>query len=120
MSAASGFRPVSLRDLWALELPALEYVVADLLPLGHAGLLSAREKAGKGLLAIDLCASVALGEPFLDRATRQGPAIYAAAEEHVRDVRDRIGTRLGDDRDAPLYVLPLDGSTEDRLYLSDF
>lgn len=119
MTTAAGFQPLSLSELFSLQLPDVEFVVDELLPLGHAFLLSAREKAGKGLLAIDLCASVAMGEPFLDRATLEGPAIYAAAEEQVRDVRARIAARIGDRRDAPLYVLPLDGSTGDRLDLSD-
>ncbi len=115
----SSFSPLSLEQLFALELPAVEYAVDEILPLGSAALLSAREKAGKGLLALDLCAAVSLGEPFLDRAVREGPAIYCAAEEHIRDVRQRIAARLGDRRDAPLYVLPLDGSSEDRLKLDD-
>lgn len=119
MTTTTGFQPLSLTELFSLVLPDVEYVVDELLPLGHACLLSAREKAGKGLLAIDLCASVALGEPFLDRATLEGPAIYAAAEEQVRDVRARIAARIGDRRNAPLYVLPLDGSTGDRLDLGD-
>ena len=119
MSTSIAFAPLSLTELFALELPEPEWVVDGILPLGSATLLSAREKAGKGLLTIDLCASVALDEPFLDRAVRGGPAVYCAAEENVRDVRDRIAARLGDRRDAPLYVLPLDGSTGDRLKLDD-
>ncbi len=119
MSDLTAFQPLSLDALFALEIPEPEWTVDGLLPEGSATLLSAREKAGKGLLTIDLCASVALGEPFLDRAVREGPAIYCAAEENVRDVRQRIATRLGDRRDAPFYVLPLDGSTDDRLKLDD-
>ena len=119
MTEPALFRPLSLDQLFALDLPEPEWLVEGLLPLGAAGLLSAREKAGKGLLTIDLCACVALGEPFLDRAVVEGAAIYCAAEENVRDVRQRIAARLGDRRDAPLYVLPLDGSTEDRLKLED-
>lgn len=117
--SATTYPVFSLDELFQLELPERDWAVEELLPLGHAGLLSAREKAGKGLLAIDLCASVALGEPFLGRATRQGPAIYAAAEEHIRDIRDRISLRVGTRRDAPLSVLSLDGSTGPRLDLAD-
>jgi hypothetical protein len=113
------FVPLSLDDLFALELPELEYVVEEILPCDSAGLLSGREKSGKGLIALDLCASVALAEPFLDRAVKEGPAIYCAAEEHIRDVRVRVAARIGARRDAPLYVLPLDGSTDDRLQLED-
>jgi hypothetical protein len=113
------FAPLSLDDLFNLELPELNYVVEGILPTDAAGLLSGREKSGKGLIALDLCACVALAEPFLDRAVTEGPAIYCAAEEHVRDVRLRVAARVGSRRDAPLYVLPLDGSTDDRLQLDD-
>ena len=73
----------------------------DILPTGAFCLLDGREKSGKGLLSLDLCASVALGEPFLDRAVKEGPAIYCAAEENIRDVRARVAERLGARRDAP-------------------
>jgi hypothetical protein len=113
------FSPLSLEAFFALELPEIEFVVEEILPAESACLLDGREKSGKGLLSLDLCASVALGEPFLDRAVNEGPAIYCAAEEHLRDVRSRVAARLGNRRDAPLYILPLDGSTEDRLQLED-
>jgi RecA-family ATPase len=119
LALTAPFEPLSLDALFALELPETEYVVEEILPQGALFLLSAREKAGKGLLAIDLCASVAFGEPFLDRAVLEGPAIYCAAEERIQDVRDRVAARVGDRRDAPLLILPLDGSTEDRLRLED-
>jgi len=118
-TAVAPFAPLTLDELFALDLPEITYLVEGILPVGAACLLSAREKAGKGLLTIDLCASIALGEPFLDRAVAEGPAIYAAAEESLRDVRARIADRVGARRHAPLYVLPLDGSTGDRLKLND-
>lgn len=115
----TAFQPLGLDALFALTLPAVEFAVDGLVPLGAATLLTAREKAGKGLLCIDACASVAFEEPFLDRAVKAGPAVYAAAEEAVRDVRARIETRVGARRDGPLFTLPLDGSTDDRLDLGD-
>lgn len=118
-SSFGGYQPLSIRDLRALELPKLEYVVDGLLPLGSATLLSAREKAGKGLLAIDLCVSVASEEPFLDRSVVAGPTIYCAAEENIREVRSRIEARIGSRAEPPVYVLRLDGSTDDRLDLAD-
>ncbi len=113
------FSPLSLEKLFALDLPELEYVVEEILPSGSACLLSGREKSGKGLLSLDFCISIALAEPFLDRAVLEGPAIYCAAEENLRDVRARVAQRLGIRRNVPFYVLPLDGSTGDRLQLED-
>jgi hypothetical protein len=49
----------------------------------------------------------------------EGPTIYCAAEEHMRDVRDRIAVRIGNRRSVPFKVLPIDGSTGDRLRLDD-
>jgi hypothetical protein len=115
----SAFTPLSLDELFALELPEIEFLVEDILPTAAVCLLDGREKSGKGLLSLDLCASVALGEPFLDRAVKEGPAIYCAAEENIRDVRARVAERFGSRRDAPFHVLPLDGSTGDRLQLED-
>src|SRR5215213_344273 len=118
-SVPSAFTPLSLDALFDLELPAVEYVVEDILPTEAFCLLDGREKSGKGLLSLDVAVSVALGEPFLDRAVKEGPAIYCAAEENIRDIRARVADRLGNRHDAPFYVLPLDGSTGDRLQLED-
>ncbi len=121
MSDGTGvaFRPLTLADLRALQLPDQAWAVDGLLPLGALTLLSAREKAGKGLLSVDLCCSVALAEPFLGRAVRQGTAVYVALEEHIRDVRDRFLARAGDEAGETVRVLPLNGFTEDRLKLND-
>lgn len=125
LAGADGFRPLSLEDLYGLDLPDPEWLVDGILPVGSLALLAAREKAGKGLLTIDLCASVASGEPFLDLAVMEGPAIYCATEENLRDVRARILARIGTDPRYPFYVLPLngqaarDGMPEDRFKLED-
>jgi hypothetical protein len=113
------FHPMTMEELFALELPNLEYVVDGMLPAGSLTLHTAREKSGKSLQQVDLCCSVALGEPFLDRAVRQGPALYIPAEENLRDVRSRIDSRLDGRRDGMLYVLPVNGFTEDRLRLTE-
>lgn len=113
------FCPLSLDDLANLSVPPTEYVIDDLLPTGSLTLLSAREKVGKGLLTIDLAACVAFEQPFLDRATRGGTAIYVAAEESIGLVKERVLARVGTRRDAPLLVLPLNGWTDARLRLDD-
>ncbi len=113
------FKPLSLSELMALELPIREWVVDGILPLGSFTMLAAREKAGKSLILTDLVCSVALGEPFLGLSVRQGPAVLVPAEDHIRDVRERIVLRLNGRTDVPIYVLPVNGFTEDRLKLSD-
>jgi hypothetical protein len=109
------FTTLTLEELIALELPHLEWAVDGILPLGSFTLLAAREKAGKSLLAVDLCCSIALGESFLDFAVRQGPALFVPAEENMREIRDRILLRLDGRADADLHVLPVNGFTDDDL-----
>src|SRR4051794_3172192 len=103
--SGKALRPLSLKELRELDLPRREWVVQDLLPRGSLTLLTAREKAGKSLLALDLCAAVATGDPFLGRAVRSGPTVLVPVEEHLRDVRQRTEVRLGDRDASPFYVL---------------
>lgn len=112
------FRPYTLEELFALPLPDLEWAVDGILPLGALTMLAGREKAGKSLLAIDLCCSVALGETFLGLTTRKGPVIYVPAEENVREVRDRIDQRMKGRRDATVLTLPVNGYQQERLHLT--
>jgi hypothetical protein len=60
-----------------------------------------------------------LEEPYLGRAVLGGPVIYLALEESTRTLRDRIRLRLNGRWDVPLYVVPLDGSTEESFSLED-
>lgn len=113
------FSPLTLDEIADLQIPDTEYVIDELFPEGSLTLLSAREKAGKGLLTIDAVVSVAFEEPFLDRSVRGGPAIYVAAEESIALVRSRVITRAGDRRDGPVYILPLNGYTDECLRLDD-
>lgn len=122
MSDASGFRPLSLAELKALEIPARQDIIDGLLPAGSTTLYAAREKSGKTIFATDAACSIALDEPFLDRAVQCRPVIFVALEEHIRDVRARILTRLGPrqaDDTLPLYVLPANGFTDAELRLDN-
>jgi hypothetical protein len=113
------YRPLTLRELYSFEIPRREWVVDEILPRGSLTLLAAREKAGKSLLAVDLCCSVAAGEPFLDRAVTPGPTLLVPAEDHIREIQDRVQTRLGGRDDPPVLVLPVNGFTEDHIRLED-
>jgi hypothetical protein len=111
---------LALTDLRNWRLPEREWVVEGLIPTGSLSLLSGREKAGKSLFLIDLVASVASGEPFLERVTRPGAVALLFLEDHPGDVRDRIDKRLPQPGEYPLYFLPADGSLEDvRFSLTD-
>lgn len=111
------FTALSVSELMALQFPEVEFVVDGVLVAGSATLLTGREKSGKGLLALDLAASVCLGQPFLGRSVAEGPVIYCALEEHARTIRSRLSQRLGGRTDLPLYVVRLDGSVEDEAFV---
>lgn len=112
-------RVLSLRDLDGLEFPPVQWAVDEFIPTGSLSLLVGRPKAGKSLVAIDLLASVAMGDTFLDRATAQGPCVYVPAEDALPLVRSRIWTRITAERDAPIYVVPADGSLEQSLRIDE-
>ncbi len=65
----------SLRRLMCKELPSIRYIVDGLLPQGLA-ILASPPKYGKSWLALDLCISVALGEPFFGLKTEPCDTLY--------------------------------------------
>lgn len=113
------FTTVSIANMDAQTFPETEWIVENLIPRGALVLDAGRPKAGKSLKNIDMLASIALGETFLGRATRQMGALYVAAEDSFGLVRERLRTRFGDERDAPFYLLPADGSFDQSLRLDD-
>lgn len=106
-------------EVFEMDIPEREDVIAGLVPRGDAVLLSAREKDGKGLITLDMCACVASGETFLGRAVTQGPAVYLALEEGKRTIRDRWKARVGETPSIPIYVAFLDGSMGETFRLDD-
>ncbi len=113
------FQTFSLAELEALDFPPVEWIVDELVPAAVLMLLVGRPKAGKSLFELDMAASVAAGDTFLDRATMQGPALYIPAEDSLSLVRSRLFTRLPEDRDIPLDVLPADGYVDQAIRLDE-
>ena len=105
---------MTMGDVMAYEPPPQRDLIAGLLSSGMFCMLTGREKAGKSLLLMDLLLSIALGEPFLGQSTEQGPVILLAAEEHMRDIKARLATRLNgrDPADALFHLIPPHGVME--------
>jgi 5S rRNA maturation endonuclease (ribonuclease M5) len=61
-------------------VPEVNWIVTDVLVGGEATLLVADGGAGKSFFALALSLAVASGEPFLDRAVKQGRVIYCDEE----------------------------------------
>lgn len=111
-------KPLGIAELMALELPPQEWQIPGLFQVGQAVILSAREKSGKGLLAIDMAASIAEGLPFMGLEVTQGNAVYLAAEEDLVELKARVSARCGNNPDVPFSIVHLDGSRDGRLDLS--
>lgn len=107
------YRALTLSELEELNIPEPEWLIEDLIPKGYTVLLSGPPKGGKGFVTVDMTASVAEGSCFLGKNVIQGPVIYASAEETIGEVKQRFFARVGDRRDHPIYILPLDGSLID-------
>jgi hypothetical protein len=85
--------------LWNnLPEPSVEFVVADLLHRRSAFLVAGDGGAGKSILCQMLSTCVAVGAPFLGRATMQGRAVFITGEDDqdvLRMRHSRICQTLG-------------------------
>ena len=77
-------------------LKPIEFVVDNLVTQGLF-ILAGAPKIGKSWLALDICLSVAKGEPVLNAKTAQGTSLYLCLE----DSRIRIQNRLYEMTDEP-------------------
>lgn len=106
--------PESAQPAWVWE---------DFIPEGALAALIAKPKVGKTTNAYELAVKMAQGLPYLGRATRRGPVLILALEEHGREVKRRLRD-LGADQLAEIHVNvgPLDDSADTfhqiKMYIS--
>lgn len=81
---------LSARRLLALEFPETEWVVQDILPEGSLSILSARPKAGKTFLAIQLAVAVALERSFLLKRTKKKNILFLSYELNQKQFQKRL------------------------------
>jgi len=86
---------MTARALQKADLPSIRFIVAEILPQGLA-LLTAPSKYGKSWLTLDLCLSVAEGEPFLGFNTEKCGVFYLALEDSYRRLKKRMNSILKD------------------------
>ncbi|MCM1167803.1 MAG: helicase RepA family protein [Lachnospiraceae bacterium] len=87
---------INCEELMTQPLKPIEFVVNNLITQGLF-ILAGAPKIGKSWLALDICLSVAKGEPVMNAATKQGTALYLCLE----DSRIRIQNRLYEMTDEP-------------------
>ena len=71
------------------QLKANPYIVEHLIYPGLY-ILTGAPKIGKSWLALDLCLSVAEGEPFLKHETHKGQVLYLALEDSLLRLQNRL------------------------------
>lgn len=81
----------------------IEWLVENLLQVGGVSILSADPKAGKSVIARQLCKHVIHGAEFFGRKVKRGSCHYYGLEEH-RTMLAQSFSRLGIQDGDPLFV----------------
>lgn len=92
-SKKSGLKVFTAQELSEMDVPPQQFVIEGLIPMG-LGLLVAKPKIGKSWMILDLCLSVAAGEPFLGYRTHQHGTLYLALEDGEGRLQDRMNKVL--------------------------
>lgn len=107
------------------EPPEREYAWGTLLQLGLVTMLTGKGGIGKSLLAQNLCASVALGIPFLGLETARMKCLYSTCEDDRAELHRRLfgfaasrGVAI-DQLDGWLFLVSLCGEVDTALATFD-
>ena len=76
-------------DLLSTVFEPKEMCIQGLMPQGIC-ILAGPQKVGKSFLALDICTSVASGQPVLGRETAQGECLYLGLEDTYRRLQSRL------------------------------
>lgn len=82
------FNTIDSVTLFDKQLRSRKFTVQQILPEGLV-LLAGSAKIGKSFFVLDLCASVAKGEPFLGYPTKQGTVLYLCFEDDEKRIQER-------------------------------
>lgn len=86
---------LTLKEFAALDLPPIKWLWGESVPSGALGAILAAEKTGKSLLAFDLGAAIAQGEPFMERPTSQCNVLVLEQEGSREAWQARISKMFG-------------------------
>lgn len=84
---------MTARELMALDLPEVQWVLPGVLPEGLA-ILGGKPKVGKSWMSLGLAVAVAAGERYLDACCEAGDVLYLALEDNARRLQKRLGVVL--------------------------
>lgn len=83
------FDTISARELQGLDIPPLEFVVDNFLPLGLA-VLGAPPKSFKSYMCLDMCLCICEGFDFMGFKTKKAGCLYLDLESTRRRPKNRI------------------------------
>lgn len=101
----NGIKPISLKDLMAIEFPPIQWRIDKLVPLEGITIFSGAPGAFKTWIILQMALDIVQEKPFLGQfPTRRGNVLMIDEESHQRFIRDRL-RKLGSPDDLPIYFL---------------
>lgn len=94
---------LTAKDILQAPKDPTRWILDGCLPSAGGSIFVAKPKVGKSTTIADLCISVVRGEPFLGRATQQGPVAYLFLDGPLPEIADTFVT-LGLRESDPLYL----------------
>jgi hypothetical protein len=79
----------SAEEVLNMDFPEPKWVIRDIIPEGVL-IFAGKPKAGKSVMATNICVAVAIGGKYLDRDVEQGPVLYLHLEDNQRRLKTRI------------------------------
>lgn len=94
-------------DLLSTVFEPKEMCIKGLMPQGIC-ILAGPQKVGKSFLAMDICISIASGQPVLGRETAQGECLYLGLEDTYRRLQSRLLRMNAETTDALHFTIAAD------------
>lgn len=84
---------ISAAELMQMEIEPINWIVTDMLAPGLS-MVAGASKLGKSWWSLQLCVSVALGMPFMGKATKKTKVLYLSLEDSRRRIQNRLKRQL--------------------------
>jgi hypothetical protein len=96
------FNPTEVDTLIQKEIPALNWIVPEIISQGVT-LLASPPKCGKSWFVLDLCVNVSRGEFFLGKRCPKRACLYLALEDSERRLKERVLRILNGRQNSPNF-----------------
>ena len=92
-----GVGSISANELQTAQIDPPEWLIPNVLPQGLA-ILCASSKIGKSWMAMQMCAAISRGQPFLNYPTNKAGCLYLALEDGLFRLKDRMNKTVKGER----------------------